>query len=132
MISFILTKAGAEVTCAENGQIACEKALAAWQEGRPFDLVLMDMQMPVLDGYQATRVLREQGYAGKIIALTANAMAGQRELCLRVGCDDYVTKPIKRQRLAGRARPAPDESGGGRRGQRRVLTCASCRRHHNR
>jgi PAS domain S-box-containing protein len=99
LISFVLTKANAEVTCADNGQIACELALAAWREGRSFDLILMDMQMPVLDGYQATRALRNEGYAGKIIALTANAMAGQRELCLRAGCDDYVTKPINRQRL---------------------------------
>jgi PAS domain S-box-containing protein len=99
LVCFILTKVHAEVVTAENGQIACEKALAAWREGQPFDVILMDMQMPVLDGYQATRLLREQGYPGKIIALTANAMAGQREECLCAGCDDYLAKPLKRHAL---------------------------------
>jgi PAS domain S-box-containing protein len=99
LVTLILTKANAQVTAAENGQVACEKALAAWKQGRPFDLILMDMQMPVLDGFQATKVLRDQGYDGTIIALTANAMAGQREECLASGCDDYLVKPIKRDAL---------------------------------
>jgi CheY-like chemotaxis protein len=98
-VNLILTKAQASVTVAENGQIACEKALAAWKQGRPFDVILMDMQMPVLDGYQATSALREQGYKGTIIALTANAMTGQREKCLQAGCDDYLSKPVKREVL---------------------------------
>ena len=99
LISFLLKKAGAEVTLADNGQIACERALAARDENRPFDVILMDMQMPVLDGYEATAKLREVGYTGPILALTAHAMSTDREKSLDSGCNDYVTKPLDRQRL---------------------------------
>ena len=99
LISFVLKKAGAKVTIAENGQIAADLALRAHKEGRPFDVILMDIQMPVLDGYGATRLLRERGYSGAIIALTANAMSGDREKCIAAGCDDYAAKPINRVKL---------------------------------
>ncbi|MEI8374061.1 MAG: response regulator [Planctomycetota bacterium] len=98
-IAFVLKKAGAEVTLAENGQIAYDETLAAVVQGRPFDVILMDMQMPVLDGYEATRQLREQGYTGPIIALTAHAMATDRQKCMDAGCDDFANKPIERQNL---------------------------------
>jgi signal transduction histidine kinase/ActR/RegA family two-component response regulator len=99
LISLILKKAGAEVTLADNGEIAVELALAAVAENRPFDVIVMDMQMPVLDGYNATRQLRRQGYQGTIVGLTAHAMAGDREKCLEAGCDDYASKPIERGEL---------------------------------
>jgi PAS domain S-box-containing protein len=99
LISFILKKAGYEVTVAENGQVAYDMAMEACDKETPFDVILMDMQMPVLDGYDATRQLRIAGYTRPIAALTAHAMASDREKCLAAGCDEFATKPIDRQRL---------------------------------
>jgi len=99
LIAFLLKKAGADVTLAENGLIAHDKALAARDAGEPFDVILMDMQMPIMDGYTATGKLREADYTEPIIALTANAMAGDDEKCRQAGCDGYATKPIDRERL---------------------------------
>ncbi len=99
LISSLLKKAGTEVAMAENGQIAHDLALAARDEGAPFDVILMDMQMPVMDGYDATSKLRETGYSGPIIALTAHAMNTDRDKCLAAGCDDYMAKPIDHEKL---------------------------------
>jgi len=96
LICHILKKVGLEVAVAENGRIACQLAAASADEGKTFDLILMDMQMPEMDGYQATRRLRQDGWRGPIVALTAHAMAGDRQKCLNVGCDDYLSKPIQR------------------------------------
>ena len=131
LISFHLRKAGAQVTLAENGRVAADLALAALGDGEPFDLILMDMQMPVLDGYEATRLLRAGGYRAPIIALTAHATDSARRQCLTAGCDDYATKPIQRDAfIATLARhlhdagalirePAPDHAG------RPALRCAT-------
>ncbi|QDT41581.1 Autoinducer 2 sensor kinase/phosphatase LuxQ [Gimesia alba] len=96
LIRFILNKAGAEVTIAKNGVEGIKLALAAKESDDPFDLILMDMQMPVMDGYEATQTLRELGYTGQIVALTAHAMKGDDQRCLTAGCDAYLSKPIDR------------------------------------
>jgi signal transduction histidine kinase len=96
LISFHLKKSGASVTIAGNGRIAIEQIETATT---PFDLVFMDMQMPVLDGYAATKHLRKNGYVRPIIALTAHAMGSDRQKCIDAGCEDYTTKPINRQSL---------------------------------
>ncbi|MCH7808230.1 MAG: response regulator, partial [Planctomycetes bacterium] len=98
-ICHILRKAGADVTLVENGKLALDEALAARDRGTPFDVILMDMQMPVLDGYQATSLLRRKGYSGTIIALTAHAMQSHRQKCINAGCDEYASKPIDRKKL---------------------------------
>lgn len=92
LISMYARKAGAETTVAANGEAALERAL-----GGDFDLVLMDMQMPVMDGVEATRALRDRGYRGPIVALTANAMKEAVEQCRAAGCDHFLTKPIVRE-----------------------------------
>lgn len=102
LIRFILTKAQAEVTLVENGELAVRAALAAKSNGHPFDVILMDMQMPVMDGYTATRMLRENDYSSPIIALTAHAMTQEEDKCRQSGTDAFETKPIDRERLIRR------------------------------
>ena len=94
LLQMQLGDAGASVTTAWNGRIAID--LAANQT---FDLILMDMQMPVMDGYTATKELRSQGLTLPIIALTAYAMAEDREKCMASGCSGYLSKPIDQETL---------------------------------
>lgn len=108
LISFHLKKAGCQVTTAENGKIAFDEATAAIKRDEPFDIIFMDMQMPVMDGYQASSKLRETGYQGPICALTAHAMNGDREKCINAGCDDYLTKPIDVDKLISAVRKSWD------------------------
>ncbi|MFZ4575449.1 MAG: ATP-binding protein, partial [Phycisphaerales bacterium] len=118
LIAHHLRKAGAEVDIAENGKVGLHMLDAAAQDGRPYDLLLTDMQMPVMDGYALARALRESGSAIAIVALTAHAMAEDRARCLESGCDDYATKPIDRVELVrtcanwmGRSSPKASQSG---------------------
>ncbi len=94
LASMILTKAGYSVEVAGNGKIAVDMFSA---HPDSFDTILMDVQMPEMDGYEATRQIRKLGFTDiPILAMTANAMKGDRELCLEAGMNDYITKPIKR------------------------------------
>ncbi|MBD3307902.1 response regulator [candidate division KSB3 bacterium] len=84
-----LKKAGYDVQIAENGKCGIEKL----REYQP-DLTLMDMHMPVMDGYEATRFLRHHGYTGTIVALTASAMTHDADKSFDAGCDYFIPKPV--------------------------------------
>lgn len=99
LISFLLRKAGLDVTFANDGKVALDLAWSAFEAGVPFDVLLTDMQMPLLSGYELATELRKRGYPLPIIAATANAMSSDRNRCISAGCDDYVSKPIKRDQL---------------------------------
>jgi CheY-like chemotaxis protein len=95
LATIILNKAGYKVTVAENGKQALD---IFTRNPGDFDAILMDIQMPEMDGYEATRCIRQNGNNDiPIVAMTANAMKGDRELCLEAGMNDYITKPIKRE-----------------------------------
>jgi CheY-like chemotaxis protein len=94
LIQQFLSRTGAIVEIANNGNEGVDKAL-----NNDYEVVLMDIQMPFKDGYQATSELRSKGYQKPIIALTAHALVEEREKCLRTGCTSHLTKPINRQQL---------------------------------
>ncbi len=99
LVLFHLRKAGADVETVTNGREAVDAALIGGAAHRPFDLVLMDVQMPVLDGYQAARELRDRGYTAPILAFTAHSDEDSRRACLSSGCDDFLAKPVDARRL---------------------------------
>lgn len=96
LITFILEADGASVELVSNGRDAVSSALE-----KDFDVVLMDIHMPVLDGYEAVQLLREQGFSKPIIALTASALKEERLKSLKAGCNDHLTKPFARRELIG-------------------------------
>ncbi len=100
----ILEGAGAVTVTATDGREGIAAIRTAEEEGVPFDIVVMDMQMPIMDGYAATSELRAKGFNRPIIAMTANAMAGDAERCLNVGCDDYQSKPVDAAELISKVR----------------------------
>jgi CheY-like chemotaxis protein len=99
MLSRRLIRNGHEVSIAIDGQQGADMAMAQLP-----DLILMDMSLPVIDGWEATRRIKANDATRKIpvIALTAHAMAGDREKAIEVGCDDYDTKPVEISRLLGK------------------------------
>jgi signal transduction histidine kinase/CheY-like chemotaxis protein len=99
VISTQLRNAGAKVEIADNGELGIQKITQDMDNGLFFDVILMDMQMPVKDGYEATAQLRSQGYNRPIIAVTAHALTGDREKTIEAGCNDYISKPIERKIL---------------------------------
>jgi signal transduction histidine kinase/CheY-like chemotaxis protein len=105
LVSHLLRKAGAEVEIAPDGAKALRAVLNAQRslEGQ-FDLLLLDMQMPEKDGYEVASELRARGIGLPIVALTAHAMAGDRERCIAAGCSDYLTKPVDRVTLIAACR----------------------------
>ncbi len=94
LIKMMLEAHGCQVQIAQNGEAAL-----ALTEGGDYDIIFMDCQMPVMDGFETTRRLRQRGYARPIIALTAKALKGDAEQCLAAGMDDYLSKPFKQSQL---------------------------------
>jgi signal transduction histidine kinase/CheY-like chemotaxis protein/HPt (histidine-containing phosphotransfer) domain-containing protein len=94
VLRWLLEEAGARAECVQNGKLGIERALAAQRAGEPFDAILMDMNMPILDGFEATRALVTAGATSPVIALTALALAGDEERCRAAGCVAYIGKPI--------------------------------------
>ncbi len=94
LMALVLTQWGLDVDRADDGRAAYAQAAESLAEDNPYDLILMDIQLPELDGYEVTRMLRRDGFDGPILALTAHAMTGDREKCLDCGCDDYLAKPV--------------------------------------
>jgi CheY-like chemotaxis protein len=105
LIAFHLSKAGADVTIAQNGKEAVQTlTIDGTLDGPlmmpcPFDLLLTDMQMPEMDGYSATRLLRSKDCGLPIIALTANAMLSDVQMCINAGCNEHVSKPVNSKQL---------------------------------
>ena len=94
LLSIILCDIGAEITFAKNGQEALDKT-----RNKTYDLILMDIQMPVMGGIEATKILRQSDYTNPIVALTANAMKSDYDMCIEAGCDGFLTKPINKDKL---------------------------------
>jgi two-component system CheB/CheR fusion protein len=99
LIGLRLRRAGADVVMANDGQEVLDRTREALEESRPFDAVVIDMQMPIVDGYDAVRQLRAEGFDRPIVAVTAYAMAEDREECLSAGCDEFISKPIEWDRF---------------------------------
>jgi PAS domain S-box-containing protein len=95
----ILTGAGATVDEAEDGEVAVAAVTRLLEQGSSYDLVLLDMQMPKMDGYATAKSLRQLGFSQPIVALTADAMQGDMKRCIECGCNDYLSKPIDKNLL---------------------------------
>lgn len=105
---YLLGEAGADVRTASDGAEALVEVARAEEEGHPFDVIVMDVQMPVMDGHTATRELRARGFTGAIVALTANAMREDELRALKAGCDAYLAKPLEADTLVTRVSELSD------------------------
>jgi two-component system CheB/CheR fusion protein len=112
LVQHILAGAGADVTVAADGHAGVEQARRAAAQGVPFDLILMDVQMPGLDGYAATRLLRARGMDCPIVALTADAMEANRQESRAAGCTEFFPKPIDADGLVHMIRRLLDQPRG--------------------
>lgn len=99
LLTLILTRAGAHPSAVENGRLAVDAVRTAIEANRPFEAILLDMQMPVMDGYSAAREIRKLGFNGPLLAVTADTTERARIGCLEAGCDEYLTKPVDRHLL---------------------------------
>ncbi|MVF14253.1 response regulator [Ketobacter sp. MCCC 1A13808] len=102
LLGHLIENTGAQVIFAINGQDAINQVRQAQQLKSPFDLILMDVQMPVMGGLEATQILRKEGFTGPILALTAATMRGERERCLAAGYSDHLSKPVDESQLMER------------------------------
>jgi CheY-like chemotaxis protein len=111
LVELLMSRHGHQVVSVEDGRLAVEKV-----EQQPFDLVLMDVQMPEMDGLEATRQIRslERAVGGRvpILALTANAMKGDENICLEAGMDGYIAKPFEAEKLLAAVKKAAAERTG--------------------
>jgi len=100
-----------EIDLASDGRIAYEKATESKATGRPYDLILLDIRMPEMGGYEVARRLRQDGWQGAVVAQTAYGLTGDREKCLEAGCDDYISKPINPEELLATVARYLDQTG---------------------
>jgi CheY-like chemotaxis protein len=121
LIKSVLERAGVGSELCEDGTVAVARLSSLLKAGRPPDLVLMDVHMPGIDGFEASRIIRESGYDGPIVALTANVREGEWDRCKEAGINDLLAKPIDRPRLIAAVQgwtratddppDSPDEAG---------------------
>jgi CheY-like chemotaxis protein len=107
LVQHYVTRLGYTAQTAESGREAVTRALS-----EDFDIILMDVQMPEMDGFEAVRELRAQAYRKPIIALTAHTMKGDRERCLESGFDDFLGKPLDRDLLCASLKRYSSDSSG--------------------
>lgn len=99
LMSAVLRDTGVKVSVVGRGEDAIELVKAAARRNDSFDLILMDIRLPTIDGYETTRRVRAVGYSGPIVAITARAMEGEIEECHRAGCNACISKPFDRATL---------------------------------